>query len=199
MELMNHDVPFGKSRIFKTLFLHLIVGVPSSFFPGEEHLQFWLTLNIGTALLFAVINYILWNRHKGDSKRYFSLHSLVMMMGLAFYMMAPAFKGLYPTLFFWVLLIVTLLFVLYMFSKSDSIGKSLIDPQQTGFKTVMMLYAIMILVVGGALWGFMLASDAAPMMGLAIILFLIGLFFIMISPAMLVKPMRAREFEIGRK
>lgn len=198
LEQLKHGVALRESRVLKTLFLHLVIGAPSSLFPNEENVRFWLTLNVGTAILFAVINFILWKIHKNDSMRYFSLHSLVMMMGMAFYGMSPAFKGLYPSLFFWILLVATVTFILYMFWKSDSIARALIDPQQTGFKTVIMLYAIVMLIVGGALWSFMLAADTAPMMVLAIILYMISLFFIMISPAMLVKTERAREFRLGK-
>ncbi|EPD51314.1 hypothetical protein MHH33_15505 [Paenisporosarcina sp. FSL H8-0542] len=46
---------------------------------------------------------------------------------------------------------------------------------------------------GSVLLAYMLATEAVPWVGLAIITFFIGLFFIMVSPAMLITPERAIE------
>lgn len=51
---------------------------------------------------------------------------------------------------------------------------------------------------GSVLLAYMLATEAVPWGGVAIITFFIGLFFIMVSPAMLITPERAIELR-GRE
>jgi len=191
------SVPFMKNRVFITLFLHLVLGVLSSLAP-EENVGVWLRINIILAIVLGLINYIIWVLHKSDSKRYFSYHSFVMLLGLAYYMMAPAFRSLYPTVFFWGLLVATLGFLVFLLLKRDDVTRALVNPQDAWFKKVIFSYCGIILVLGGILWAYMLATATGPFTPVAIILFFIGFFFIMISPAMLSTPERVRELQESR-
>lgn len=186
-------VPFSNSRVFITLTLHIIIAFISSFMP-EESLGLWLKVNIMAAVIFAVINYCLWMKFKEDSVRYFSLHSLVMLIGLAFYTMAPMFKALYATVYFWILLIVILAFTIYIFSKYKAIGKSYV--KQTGFKKIVFIYTSTLLAVGSVLLWFMLATQTAQWVVVAIIFFLGGFFFLMVAPLMLITPEQVEAFEL---
>ena len=187
-------VSFSGNRVFITLFLHLVFGIMSSFAP-EENIGFWMKINILLALVLGFLNYILWIFHKNDSKRYFSLHSFVMMLGLAYYMMAPAFRSLYPTVFFWILLVVTLAFLVFLLVKRDDVTRALVNPQDAWFKKVVFSYCGVIFILGSILWAYMLATQTGPFTPVAIMLFFIGIFLIMISPAMLSTPKRVRELE----
>lgn len=185
-------VPFAQNRLFITFTLFLILGLPASFLPEEGFMK-WLIINFLVAVLLTFVNYHLWKRHQDDSKRYFSLHSLVMMIGLAFYMMTPVFKGLYPSLYFWLLLFGLGLFVVFLFTKSEPIAEGILNPRRKGFKILLYTYFGIVFFSGSVLWGFMLTTDTAEWIVLAILLFFLGLIFVMISPAMLVTPERAIE------
>lgn len=187
-------VPFANNRLFITFTLFLIIGLPASFIPEETYGR-WLIINTAVAVLLTVINYVLWRIHKEDSKRYFSLHSLVMLLGLAFFSMAPIFKALYPTVFFWLLLIGLVLFIIFLFSKSESIAQSLLNPRLKGFSLMMYSYLGVVFFAGSVLWAYMLVADPPSWVIVASFLFFLGLFFIMISPAMLITPERAIELQ----
>lgn len=190
-------VPFANNRLFITFTLFLIIGLPASFIPEETYGR-WLIINTAVAVVLTIVNYVLWRLHKEDSKRYFSLHSLVMLLGLAFFSMAPIFKGLYPSLFFFILLIGLLLFIVFLFSKSEPIARSLLNPRLKGFSLIMYSYLGVVFFAGSVLWAYMLVTTPPSWIVVAIFLFFLGLFFIMISPAMLITPERAIELQNER-
>ena len=185
-------VPFANNRLFVTLTLLLIIGIPMSFLPEETYVK-WLIINIAVAIILTFINYLLWKKYQDDSKRYFSLHSLVMMLGMAFFAMSPVFKGLFPSIYFWLLLIGLGIFMAFLFSKSESIAEGFLNPRLKGFKIMIYTYVGIVFFAGSIIWAYMLATEAAPWVTVAILTFFIGLFFIMVSPAMLITPERAIE------
>jgi len=185
-------VPFANNRLFATLTLLLMIGMPMSFLPEETYLK-WLIINIVVAIILTFINYLLWKKYQDDSKRYFSFHSLVMMLGLAFFAMAPVFKGLFPSIYFWLLLIDLGIFMAFLFSKSESIAEGILNPRLKGFKIMIYTYSGIVFFAGSVLWAYMLATEGAPWVIVAIIAFFIGLLFVMVSPAMLITPERAIE------
>lgn len=173
-----------------------MVGLPSSFIPEGTYLK-WLCINFIIAVLLTAANQIIWTKTKQDSKRYFSLHSLVMLIGLSIYATFPLLKLLYPSVFFWILLAGLVLYTLFLFSKYDSIAGGLLNPQKKGFKLLLSTFFFIVFVSGSSIWGYMSATDAAPVNGVAIIMFFLGLFFLMVAPAMLVTPGRAEELTKG--
>ena len=52
-----------------------------------------------------------------------------------------------------------------------------------------------VFVAGSSIWGYMLATDSAPVIEMGIITFFLGLFFLMVAPSMLVTPERAEELK----
>lgn len=161
IQKLKHEkvyVPFANNRLFITFTLFLIIGLPASFIPEETYRR-WLIINSTFAVALTVVNYVLWRQHKEDSKRYFSLHSLVMLLGLAFFSMAPIFKALYPSIFFWLLVIGLGLFMLFIFSKSERIAQSILNPRLKGFALVMYSYLSILFFAGSILWGYMLVAN----------------------------------------
>ena len=185
-------VPFANNRLFITFTLFLIIGLPASFFPEETYIR-WLIINFAVAVILTFINYLLWKKHQDDSKRYFSLPSLVMMLGMAFFAMSPVFKGLFPSIYFWLLLIGLGIFMVFLFSKSEAIAEGFLNSKLKGFKIMIYTYFGIVFFAGSVLWGYMLTTEAAPWITVAILTFFIGLFFVMVSPAMLITPERAIE------
>jgi hypothetical protein len=144
-------------------------------------------------VLLTVVNYMIWTKQKHDSKRYFSLHSFVMMLGLAFYATSPILRLIYHSMYFWILLGGLILYTVFLLSKYDAIAGGLLNPRKKGFKLLVFSFFAIVFVAGSSIWGYMLASDAAPVNGVAIILFFLGLFLLMVAPSMLVTPERADE------
>lgn len=163
-----------------------------------ENGQFWLTLNGGIALLLTALNFALWMKFKYERTRYFSLHSLVMMSGMAFFLMTPVFKALFPSVYFWVLLIIVLVLCFALFSKYDAIGASFLNPQKKLFKIIVFSYLGAFIFFSAFFWIFRLVIPVPYWLKVAIILFFIGVFFLMTSPAMLVTPTRAKELSEGK-
>ena len=189
---LTPHVSFAQNRLFITFTLFLLIGLPSSLLP-EENYGTWLWINFMLAVFLTIINHFIWMRQKHDSKRYFWFHSLVMLAGLAFYVITPLFRVIYPSISFWILLAGVLVYVLFIFSKYDAIGGAIINPRKKGFKLVIFAFFSILLLAGSSVWAFMLGSDAAPVNGLAVFFFLMGIFFLTLAPAMLVTPERAEE------
>jgi len=190
----KESVSFTKNRIFLTFTLFLLLGLPSSFIPEETYLK-WLLINFIIAVLLTVVNYMIWTKQKNDSKRYFSLHSFVMMLGLAFYATSPILRLIYPSMYFWILLGGLILYTVFLVSKYDAIAGGLLNPRKKGFKLLVFSFFAIVFVAGSSIWGYMLASDAAPVNEVAIIMFFLGLFLLMVAPSMLVTPERAEELK----
>lgn len=190
------SVSFKNNRIFITFTLFLLLGLPSSFIPEETYPK-WVLINFIIAVFLTVLNYIIWTKQKHDSKRYFSLHSFVMMLGLAFYATSPILRLIYPTMYFWILLSGLILYTVFLLSKYEAIAGGLLNPRKKGFKILVFSFFSIVFVAGSSLWGYMLASDAAPLNEVAIIMFLLGLFLLMVAPSMLVTPKRAKELTRG--
>ncbi|MEO4054207.1 hypothetical protein [Solibacillus sp. CAU 1738] len=194
MKNSNEHVSFAKNRVFLTLFLHLMLGFISSFMP-EENIRFWLKVNIGLAILLAVMNYIIWLYHKRNSKRYFSLHSFVMFIGIIVFAMSPIFKGLYPTLYFWLLLFLTVGLAFFLLIKYKVVTKVIVNPQHHLFSSLLMLYVGILLLVGGVFWMYMLTVQTSSWVPVGIIFYFCALFFILIAPVMLATPEQVKEFK----
>ncbi|MEO4054206.1 hypothetical protein [Solibacillus sp. CAU 1738] len=194
MEKPIEHVSFAKNRVFLTLFLHIMLGFVNSFIP-EENIGFWIKINLSLAILLAVTNYIIWIYHKENSKRYFSLHSFVLFLGVIFYFMSPVFKGLYPTVYFWILLMITVGLAIFLLIKYKVVTKVIVNPQHYLFNSLLMLYVGILLLVGGVLWAYMLAFEPISWIPVGIILYFIALFFVFIAPVMLATPEKVKELE----
>ena len=197
MRSQNELVSFANNRVFITLFLHLIFGFIFSFIP-EENEWFWLKLNISLAILLAVTNFIIWFYHKGNSKRYFSLHSFVMFIGIIVFAMSPIFRVLYPTVYFWILLLLTVGLAVFLLIKYKVVTKVIITPEHPLFGRLMMLYFGVLLLVGGVVWVYMYTVETGSLFPILVLLYLIALFFILIAPVMLATPELVEELkEVG--
>ncbi len=194
MKEENGWVPFKENFIFLTLFLHVFIGFFVSFMPEEDVVK-WLMINMSVAILAAALNSIIWIYQKHNSKRYFSLHSFVMLIGLTYYAMSPVFKALYPTLFFWLILAVTIGFFCFLLMKRDSITRALVNPREMRYKGFLFIFISILLVIGALLWAYIIAFETGPFIGVALVLYFIGLLFMLVLPAFLTTPDRAEQLE----
>ncbi|RHW39908.1 hypothetical protein D1B33_03410 [Lysinibacillus yapensis] len=188
------SVTFKENYIFITLFVHVVIGSIVSLMPEENVLE-WFMINMGIAIVLAILNLILWIFHKHDSKRYFSLHSFVMIMGGVYYAMSPAFKALYPTVFFWILLAITIGLTCVLFLKREFITRALVNPRESWFKGLLFYYMATVLIIGAVMWAYILAFDGGSFFVVAIIFYFIGLFLLMVAPALLATREQIKELK----
>lgn len=194
---MKQAVTFSNNRVLITLCLHCVFGAMSSFAP-EENWGYWIRVQILMAIVFGFINYILWMIYKNDSKRYCSLHTFVMLLGIAYYMMTPAFRGLFPSIFFWLVLLITIALIGFLLLKNDAVANAFVNPGDSWFFKILCIMGASILVAGGLLWAHMNITETGQFTPVAIILFLIGFLLVMIAPLMLATPERIKELEKPR-
>lgn len=190
-------VSFKNNRVIITMIVHVLIGLLFSLAP-VGNIGLWMGINLALAIVFALVNYMLWLFHKNNSKRYFSLHTFVMLLGVAYYMVAPSFRGLYPSIFFWLLLLVTIALVGFLIIKYDAVANAFINPGDSRFVKILGVYGVIIFIAGGVLWTYMNAMETGSFAPVAIILYFIGIFLMMVAPLMLATPERIKELEKPR-
>ena len=196
---MNTDskpVPFRENFMFIFLVMFLFFGIMVSLIP-YEHVGRWIIFNCCIAILATFVNYILWLYQKHDSKRYNSLTSFVMLVVLTYYLMSPAFKILYPSLYFWILLVGTLGFTVVLFINRINVARGILNPRELWFKKILLIYLVIFLCVFIFLtiYASLIDSDSKGMMAGSIILFLVGFLFLSLSPVFLTTPEMAKKLE----
>ena len=196
---MNTDskpVPFRENFMFIFLVMFLFFGIMVSLIP-YEHVGRWIIFNCCIAILATFVNYILWLYQKHDSKRYNSLTSFVMLVVLTYYLMSPAFKILYPSLYFWILLVGTLGFTVVLFINRINVARGILNPRELWFKKILLIYSVIFSCVFILLtiYASLIDSDSKASMAAAIILFLVGFLFLSLSPVFLTTPKMAKTLE----
>lgn len=196
MKEETKSVPFKENFIFVTLLMFLFFGSMVSLFPYEYVVK-WLIFNGSFAILATIVNYIIWIYQKHDSKRYYSLNSFVMLIVLTYYFMSPAFKILYPSVFFWILLAGTLGFTIVLFMNRINIARGILNPRKLWFKKLLLIYSVIFSCVSILLtiYASLINSDSKAIMAAAIILFLCGFLLLSLSPSFLTKPEIAKKLK----
>ena len=196
MKEETKSVPFRENYIFVTLFMFLFFGSMVSLFPYEYVVK-WLIFNGSFAILVTIVNYIIWIYQKHDSKRYYSLNSFVMLIVLTYYFMSPAFKILYPSVFFWILLAGTLGFTIVLFLNRINIARGILNPGELWFKKLLLIYLVIFVcfVIGLFVYVNLLNLYSGEIMAVAIFLYFVGFLFLSLSPVFLTSPEMAKKLE----
>lgn len=191
-------VTFKENYVFITLFSHLFLGFLVSFMP-EENVVIWLIINCSIAILAAVLNFIIWTFQKHDSKRYFSLHSFVMLMVIVYYFMSPIFKTLFPTIYFWLLLVATIGPLTFLLFKRDVVLRELLFPKQTWFKDFLLLAFFFVCIIAVLLRAYILAFETGSFMVVASTSYFIALFIMLIAPGLLSTEERVEQLKQNKR
>lgn len=192
----SRPVSFKDNFILAFLFMFLFFGLIVSFFPKENILK-WFIFNSIVAVLASVVNLVLWISQKRDSKRYFSLISFVMLWVLTYYIMSPAFKMLYPTIYFWILLSITLGFVIVLFMNRHTISVAILNPGEGKTKKLFFVFLFTITMIGFILsrYIYFTISDERAIISGAILFYFLGLLFMALSPVLLTPPELAKKIK----
>jgi len=111
--------------------------------------------------------------------------------------MSPAFKILYPSLYFWILLVGTLGFTVVLFINRINVARGILNPRELWFKKILLIYSVIFSCVFILLtiYASLIDSDSKASMAAAIILFLVGFLFLSLSPVFLTTPKMAKTLE----
>ncbi|MGM0867771.1 MAG: hypothetical protein ACQEWF_24370 [Bacillota bacterium] len=186
-------VTFKESRIIQTTFLLLLMGFLCSFVPEEN----WalLGLNIGIAVICGFIFVLLWRFNRHHSKRYFSLLSYFMLVGLSIYFAIPLFRVFAGTFIFWLALILIAVMAVVPYFFSENIATGVQNPTKTALGRVYMT-TIPLIVVFGTILFFNANLSADPnALTISIFLFSGAIFFLFIAPILLITPERMKELD----
>lgn len=193
---MEETRPVYFVDIFLFLFMFLMFGCLVSLFP-EDHVVQWLIFNCILAVLATFVIMIIWIFQKNNSKRYYSLLSFVMLWVLTYYLMSPAFKILYPTKFFWILLSFTLGYTIFLLLNRVQISIGILNPGVVWLKKLLLIYLLIFscLVIGLFVYVSLIHSYSVDMIAVGTILYLCGFLFLSLSPVLLTKPEVAKQLE----
>lgn len=194
MEMGQHNQKVNH-RLGLTAMIYFFIMLASSFMPEDTVLP-WLIINVSFALFVMAILFVLWKRHQNDSVRYYSLQVYAMLMGIVFFGITPVFKLLYESLYFWLLLVFTIIVVSVSHMMKNRIAKSFVNKKHKILLTIMSIYVILLIVIGIILMSIMRINDSTENTGMSILFFLASCLFMVMSPAFLV---RANEIEKLKK
>lgn len=194
MEMGQHNQKVNH-RLGLTAMIYFFIMLASSFMPEDTVLP-WLIINVSFFLIVITILFILWKRHQNDSVRYYSLQVYAMLMGIVFFGITPVFKLLYESLYFWLLLVFTIIVVSVSHMMKNRIAKSFVNKKHKILLTIMSIYVILLIVIGIILMSIMRINDSTENTGMSILFFLASCLFMVMSPAFLV---RANEIEKLKK
>ena len=192
---MDHQKQKVNHRLGLTAMIYFFIMLASSFMPEDTVLP-WLIINVSFSLFVLTILFILWKRHQNDSVRYYSLQVYAMLMGIVFFGITPVFKLLYGSLYFWLLLVFTIIVLSVSHMMKNRIAKSFVNKKHKILLTIMSIYVILLIVIGIILMSIMRINDSTENTGMSILFFLASCLFMVMSPAFLV---RANEIEKMKK
>ena len=192
---LDHQKQKVNHRLGLTAMIYFFIMLASSFMPEDTVLP-WLIINVSFSLFVMTILFILWKRHQNDSVRYYSLQVYAMLMGIVFFGITPVFKLLYGSLYFWLLLVFTIIVVSVSHMMKNRIAKSFVNKKHKILLTIMSIYVILLIVIGIILMSIMRINDSTENTGMSILFFLASCLFMVMSPAFLV---RANEIEKLKK
>ncbi|WP_370296565.1 hypothetical protein [Rossellomorea marisflavi] len=192
-------VSFKESRILSITCLFLFVGGLMSVVPQESLVV--LIVNSVLALIGAAIFYTLWRLHHRHSKRYYSLLSYVMIIGLSVYFAVPLLRIFYGTYVFWIGIGFLVIVISLPSIQAERIAKGILNPSKNKFGKVYMIIFVLVLVFGSFLYINAGVTQSPDALTFSIFLFALSLMFLCIAPILLLTPERMEELKrngVGR-
>lgn len=193
LHMDNKHVPFKQSRIFVTPILLFITGTITAFLPDVN--WWFLAINLSLCVASGVAYYFLWRRFNKQSKRYFSLMSYIMLVVMGIHTALPFLRAVYGTVAFVLGIIIVLLMIALPHIHLEKIAFGVLNHSKSrGGKLVFLFIGAIFLLAPFVFFSIRTLSEKAMVPVLAFML-MVGLFFLLIAPVMLVKPDRIEEME----
>lgn len=183
---INREKPIvADHRLGMTLFLFFIIMIITSFIPEKTVLS-WLIINSVFTFVFLGILYLLWMKYKYDTVRYYSFQVYIMLIGIGFFSIAPIFKLLFGTIYFWILLFLTLTLILASHVFKKRTARSFVNKNHKLLVTILSVYMMVLVVIGIFLIGVMQINETPENAGISILFYFISAMFMVMAPMFLV-------------
>lgn len=190
------NISFKESRILSITGLFLGVGGLMSVVPEENIVVF--IVNSLLAVIGGIIFYILWRQHRRHSKRYYSLLSYVMIIGLSVYFAVPLLRMFYGTYVFWIGIVFLVIVISLPYFRAERMAKGILKPSQHKFGKVYLTIFVLVLVFGSFLYINASATQSPDALTFSLFLFALSLMFLCVAPILLITPERMEELKKNR-
>ena len=174
----------AESRIKMTAFLLICVMLPSSFMP-EATVVKWLIFNSIILIFILVIQFVVWQKYKNDTVKYYSLQVYIMLMGIVFYAIVPFLKLLSGTIYFWIIGLATIVFIIAAHVLNKRTTLSFVNKNHKNLIKIASIYVGILILAGIVLIGMMQTKEAPENAGVSILFYLVGILFIVLAPMFL--------------
>jgi len=174
----------AESRIKMTAFLLICVMLPSSFMP-EATVVKWLIINSIILLIILGIQFVVWQKYKNDTVKYYSLQVYLMLMGIVFFAVVPLLKLLSGTIYFWLIGLATLIFIIAAHVLNKRTTLSFVNKNHKNLIKISTVYMGILIFAGVVLIGMMQTKEAPENTGVTILFYLVGALFIVLAPMFL--------------
>jgi hypothetical protein len=185
----------AESRINMSTFLFLCVMLPSSFMP-EETAVTWLIINSIIVLVLLGIQYSLWQKYKNDTVKYYSLQVYILLMGIVFFAVVPLLKLLSGTIFFWLMVLSTSIFIIVAHALNKRTALSFVNRNHKKLAAIASVYMAFLIFAGIVLIGMMNTQEAPENTGISILFYLVGNLFIVLAPMFLLSKKEVDQLAI---
>jgi glucan phosphoethanolaminetransferase (alkaline phosphatase superfamily) len=111
--------------------------------------------------------------------------------------MSPVFKILYPSVYFWILLVGTIGFTIVLYINRINVARGILNPRELWFKKILLIYLVIFscVVIGVFVYVNILNLYSGEIMAVAIFLYFVGFLFLSLSPVFLTTPEMAKKLE----
>ena len=110
-----------------------------------------------------------------------------MLIGIIIFSISPIFKLLYGTIYFWILLFITLTLNLYSHLIKRRIAKSFVNKNHKVLGTILSVYMMILIVTGVFLIGIMNTKLSPENGGISLLFYFISAMFMIMAPMFLVR------------
>ncbi|MFB4169306.1 hypothetical protein [Virgibacillus sp. JSM 102003] len=183
---MNKEVSFKESRIVGTTILLLGMGFLMSWIPKGNLLV--LMVNLLLAFIAGFLFFYFWKTTKHKSKRYFSLLSFVMVNVMAIQFTIPLLRIYFLTLTFWIGIVMLIIMVTMPYIYARKIAYGIQKPGKSKLGKIYLVYLGLLFPFGGSAYMNSLYTSNTDAIVVALLSFLVALFFLFVSPVFLIKP-----------
>ena len=175
----------AEHRLGMTFFLFVLIS-GTSFIP-EKTVLTWMLINSIFIFIFLGILFFLWTQYKYDTVRYYSLQVYIMFMGIVFFAITPIFKLLFGTIYFWILLFITLAIILTSHLYKKRTARSFVNKNHKLLVKILSLYMMALIVIGIFLIGIMNINETPENAGVSILFYFISFLLMVMAPMYLVR------------
>ncbi|PKR77946.1 hypothetical protein CEY16_08455 [Halalkalibacillus sediminis] len=191
--MSTKEVTFKNSRIIQTSLMLFFIGLIGGYLPEENFTIIFL--NFGIAFICTILFFYIWKRYRYESKRYFSLFSYVMIIGISIFFIIPILRTTYSHFAFWIVLLLISIMILLPHLYHEHIFKVVHKPYKYKLGKAFTIGLFLIFTFGGGVYMAILTSESVSGLIASIATFLISTLLLFLAPILLVKPDKVEELK----